>query len=237
MAEPSNFLWENRSESVIANYMKNIRNVIFDLGGVVMNFDFEGAGKMFKKLGITSAGGVADISQLSSYKKEVAKFINDFINGFINAEELAALLLPYCAKGVEVSHIRQGLKTLSGNLPAPRLEMLVKLRKAGYKVFLLSNINEEMWQQTVALISEQGYTVAECFDATFLSYSMHVAKPAPMIFSRMIAETAIDPAESLYFDDLAENIEAGSAAGLHSVLVKSNELENCESYKNITNAL
>ncbi len=217
--------------------MKNIRNVIFDLGGVVMNFDFEGAGKMFKQLGITSAGGGADISQLSSYKKEIAKLINDFINGFVNAGELAAQLLPYCAKGVEVSHIMQGLKTLSGSLPASRLEMLVKLRKAGYRVFLLSNINEEMWQQTVALIGEQGYTVAECFDATFLSYSMHVAKPAPVIFSRMIAETAIDPAESLYFDDLAENIEAGRTAGLYGVLVKSNELESCESYKELINAL
>lgn len=201
--------------------MNNIKNIVFDMGGVLFNFDFEGANRIFAQLGINLHS--------DPRRGEVLIILNDYINGFLTEEEFAHLLLNYCHRGVTVEAILARLQCFSGNLPAGRLQTLVELRKT-YRIFLLSNINERMWRWTLDLMASGGYTPSECFDAVFLSYEMQLAKPDPRIYQRMITETGIVPQETLYFDDLKENIEAGAALGLQSHIVKANALETCEAY-------
>lgn len=62
------------------------------------------------------------------------------------------------------------LEELCGNLPVERLEALVKLRKQ-YKVYLLSNINDTLWQKSVSLMKQLGYSTDELFDEVFLSHT------------------------------------------------------------------
>ena len=55
---------------------------------------------------------------------------------------------------------------------------------------------------------------------------MQMAKPDERIFAALLEETGANPADTIYFDDTAENIEAGKRMGLTSVLVPMNRLED-----------
>ena len=214
--------------------MEHIKNIVFDLGGVLMDFDFAGAAIKFQKLGLPVT--LPDTSTQSCPKntanKEADKLINAYINGFINEDQFADLLLPHCKEGVTHRDITDTLFSLDGSFPSSRIEALIKLRKH-YNVILLSNINHHMWQRTIEMLARQGNKVSECFDRTFLSYEMQMAKPSDEIYNSMISQTHIEPSESLYFDDLPENIEAGTKAGMISCLVKSNHLEQCDFFNEL----
>lgn len=214
--------------------MNHIKNIVFDLGGVLMNFDFAGAAIKFQELGIPVS--LPDTTTQSSPRtpasKEADILINAYINGFINEDQFADILLPHCKKGITHRDITDTLFSLDGSFPSSRIEALAKLRTR-YKVILLSNINSNMWQRTIEMLNQQGKKVSDCFDHTFLSYEMQMAKPSADIYNSMISQTGINPHESLYFDDLPENIEAGTRVGLISCLVKSNYLEQCDTFNKL----
>ena len=85
------------------------------------------------------------------------------------------------------------------------------------------------------MLQRQGYKPQDCFDDTFLSFEMLMAKPSPDIFVQMISKTGLNPQETIYFDDLVENTEAGAALGLQAQLVESNRLEDCQAYTTLLN--
>jgi glucose-1-phosphatase len=213
------------------NTISNIKNIVFDLGGVLMNFDFKGAAEKFRRLGLPVSMPDAVNSQYhdAAARSKADEAINTYINGFISEDQFAALLLPHCKQGVTLQDITATLLSLDGEFPPRRAEAIQSLRKSR-KVYLLSNINSHMWQRTLDMLEQQGLKPEDLFDGIFLSFQMCMAKPSPDIYQRMIAQTGIVPQETAYFDDLAENIAAGTAAGLRSHLVDSNKLEDCPAY-------
>ena len=141
-------------------------------------------------------------------------------------------MLSLCRKGTTTEDIEKVLEELCGNLPVERLEALVKLRKR-YKVYLLSNINDTLWQKSVSQMNQLGYSTDELFDEVFLSYAMRKEKPSVEIYEEMTQQTGLNPATTLYFDDRAENAEAGRNFGFQSVLVKTNHLEEHQEWQEI----
>ena len=71
------------------------------------------------------------------------------------------------------------------------------------------------------------------FDEVFLSYAMRKEKPSVEIYEEMTKQTGLNPATTLYFDDRAENAEAGRNFGFQSVLVKTNHLEEHQEWQEI----
>ena len=108
----------------------------------------------------------------------------------------------------------------------------MKLRKQ-YKVYLLSNINDTLWQKSVCLMKHLGYSTDELFDEVFLSYAIRKEKPSIEIYEEMTQQTGLNPATTLYFDDRSENAEAGKRFGFQSVLVKTNHLEEHQEWQEI----
>lgn len=211
---------------------KNIKNIVFDLGGVLMNFDFEGAATMFQKMGLAPTGADKTNAQLGEYSSKVAELINNFINGFVDTKQFATMLQPHCKVNLSVDDIAHQLESLDGDIPHSRLAMLKRLRET-HKVILLSNINPPMWEKTLAIFKREGFDCTDCFDEVFLSYELKMAKPDPAIYRKMIDDCGIAAQETIYFDDLPENIEAGTKAGLFSSLVKPNRLEQNTDFINL----
>lgn len=211
--------------------METIRNIVFDLGGVLMNFDFRGAVEKFSQLGLPLSvpDPSAPIQPTDSVTQKTYQMINTYINGFIDEDQFADILLPYCAKSITHTDIKHTLLSLDGEFPASRIDALLKLHR-NYNIYLLSNINHHMWQRTLKMLADHNATPSDCFDTTFLSYELHMAKPTPDIYRLMIDQTHIIPNETIYFDDLSENIEVGQHFGLQSVLVESNNIEQCPDY-------
>lgn len=202
-----------------------MKNIIFDLAGVLLNLDLEEDTRALLYVGLPTFDECLR-------RPEIAGPACDYLNGIIDEKTFLPLIRPYCKPEATDEEIIWSMNAVLADLPLSRMQRLVELRKH-YRVFLLSNLNEKDWFYTQSLIHEAGYQVEDLFERTFISYQMKLAKPDPQIFEEVIKETGIDPAETLYLDDTHSNIEAGMKAGLHSILVPMNKIEKLEEYINL----
>ena len=205
--------------------MKQIETLVFDYGGVIVNIDDASVVKAMRSLGVTAFKRLIHV-------RKIKRLMHQYINGLVAEAETLQEMLSLCRKGTATEDIEKVLEELCGNLPVERLEALVKLRKR-YKVYLLSNINDTLWQKSVSQMNQLGYSTDELFDEVFLSYAMRKEKPSVEIYEEMTQQTGLNPATTLYFDDRAENAEAGKRFDFQSVLVKTNHLEEHQEWQEI----
>lgn len=197
--------------------LENIDALVFDLGGVVMNLDFVRSRQAFADLGLPEFYK-ADPNE-TFYKVTMA-----FLNGLTTDEEFYQAIKSYCREGITLGEILSRMNDALDEIPLSRLQRLAAWRKR-YKVYLLSNLNEMAWIASLQMFRDKGFEPEDCFDKLFLSFEMKLAKPDARIYRQLIDETGINPSRTLYFDDLAENIEGAKACGLQSYRVTPNNIE------------
>lgn len=202
-----------------------IRNLVFDYGGVVVNVHAAMVRRAFMDL------RVPRWKQLLYYHR-IKRLKNDYIDGVRPTEEVLDEIHRLCGRSVTRDQLTKVLGLLAGDLPPERLRRIIELERK-YQVYVLSNINAPLWQTCVQQLEILGLDVSDCFDGTFLSFEMGVAKPDEEIYRQMIAQTGMDPAETLYFDDRKDNIATGLRLGFQAHLVQSNHLEWCPAYANL----
>jgi len=195
-----------------------IKNIIFDLAGVIMNLNLERDTKAL------NAAGLPDfIGCLAN--KAIRVPCLAYLNGLIPKTEFITAIRPQCKPDVTDQEIDWAMNAVLDDIPLSRLKMLVDLRQK-YKVYLLSNIYDDAWNHAVREIESKGYKLDQCFDELFLSHIMQLAKPDHRIFQAVIDATGLRPEETIYYDDTRENIEAARRMGFISVLVPMNKLED-----------
>lgn len=102
-------------------------------------------------------------------------------------------------------------------IPDEKKKRLLQLKKAGYRLFLLSNTIDIHWDYCVEhLFLYQNHGVEDYFEHCFLSQRMHLAKPDAHIYEEVIRQATIHPDETLFIDDLKENCEAAEKLGIHT---------------------
>ena len=196
-----------------------IKNIIFDLAGVVMNLDLE------RDTAALVAAGLPDYA--TCLRNPVLKAVLDgYLNGLTTEDEFLTGIRPFCRQNATREEIMWAMNAVLGPVPLERIQRICALKKR-YRVYLLSNIYEDAWMHAVREIESKGYALSDLFHQLFLSYEMKLAKPDPRIFRELFRATGIVPEETIYFDDTRENIEIGKALGLHAVLVPMNQLESC----------
>lgn len=149
--------------------MKQIETLVFDYGGVIVNIDDASVVKAMESLGVTAFKRLIHVHKIK-------RLIHQYINGLVAEAETLKEMMSLCRKGTSTEDIEKVLEELCGNLPVERLEALVKLRKR-YNVYLLSNINDTLWQKSVSQMNQLGYSTDELFDEVFLSYAMRKENP------------------------------------------------------------
>lgn len=205
--------------------MKIINNIIFDLGGVVVDLDISSSIKAFAQLGITPQGITLEELSRGDIPKnwEMREMMHAMDVGKMSATEFVNLMLKAAKPGTTAQDIVEAFNCII-RLPRHRLEWLKRLRK-NHRVFLLSNIGELHWAETCRLAHSLGIDIEECFDEVFLSYQLRMVKPDPRIFEHLIEATGIVPEETLYIDDLPDNIRAGQDFGLQVHKIDCNTLD------------
>ena len=112
--------------------MSGIKNVIFDLGGVILNLNYQATTDAFEKL------GVKNFENLYNQKKQTELF-NNFEKGLISTEKFISNLQKTTA--LNKKQITNAWNAMLLELPKERLEFIQSL-KSNYNTFLLSNTNE-----------------------------------------------------------------------------------------------
>ena len=202
-----------------------IRNILFDLAGVLLNLNIERDTEALLSVGLPDFDGCIE-------RREIAKPISRYLYGLIDKPTFLKAIRPFCFPEATDAEILASMDAVLDDIPPSRLATLVELRKR-YKVYLLSNLYDTAWDYTQDQIRKAGYTVEQCFDQVFLSYEMQLAKPDPQIYKEVMKATGIKPEETLYFDDSRDNIESARQLGFQACLVPMNKLESCKAFQQL----
>lgn len=191
---------------------------IFDLGGVLVDIDIPGTFRKFEHM-IRPEVAARGIRELSA---DIIRVSDDYQRGDITTDQFLSYVQSLCHDGITKDQLLTWWNDMLLGLPQERMDKLAELKAAGHQVFLLSNINDAHWEYCKQVYF-QGQDMSRYFTRLFLSYEMHMIKPDACIYEEVIRQTGINPAETVYFDDLPENIAAGKAAGLQAVQVLGNQ--------------
>lgn len=194
-----------------------IRNLVFDFGGVIADFEFSQALAAFERIGLKNP-----TEYLDSYHQR--GFFMELESGRIGADEFVRRLSECAGREVSYAEAREAWLGFFLLPVAPeRLAALEELRR-DYRLFVLSNTNPFVmdWARS-AEFSPAGKPLDAYFDKLFLSYEMKCMKPDRRIFDRMAAEAPLVPAETLFIDDSPTNAAAGTALGYRTLCPRSND--------------
>lgn len=191
-----------------------IKNLLFDLGGVIMDIERQRCVDAFTALGLADADSYfGDYAQTGIFMQ-----IED---GSINTDAFHAALHAVLPPDVTDYQIDRAFQKFLIGIPRHRLEALRQLRCRGYNIYLLSNTNPIMWRGKIAAeFAQEGLRLQDYFDGTVTSFEAHCAKPDPAIFNYAADILGINPAETLFLDDSQTNIEAARALGFEAAWIR-----------------
>lgn len=190
----------------------NIKNLVFDLGGVIMDLNRERCVEALEALGMKDAE-----SMLGLYK-QTGPFL-ELEEGKLSPEKFREEMRKKIDGKVSDEQLDNALNKFLVGIPLERLRSLKKLRES-YKVFMLSNTNPIMFDSKIKeCFSIDGYEVNDYFDGICLSYKAKYSKPDPGIYIYMIDKFGIKPQETLFFDDSRKNLDAAEKIGFKTYLV------------------
>ena len=187
--------------------MQQIRNVIFDLGGVLVDLDIDRCTAAFRLLGMNR---VADL--INPYYP--AEMIGRLERGDISFHEACDEMRRLDNRpDVTDAEIAGAYGAFLVDVPVAKLRQIARLREAGIRTYVLSNNNPASMEVIRGQFTADGRTMEEYFDKIYLSYELRELKPSEAIFRKVIADSGIVPGETLFIDDGQKNIDAAQALG------------------------
>lgn len=184
------------------------KNLIFDLGGVLFDINYQEPGKRFLALGMQ---GLKDMF----FNSDSNNPFHSYERGQISSEEFADHLLRFAPQQVRKEQIQEAWNSILTELPLQRIQMLGTL-KQNHRLFLFSNIND--WHlQAYRTQLPVPYTEFEShFEAVYYSCEIGHRKPDPQGFQHILNQNNLQPEETVFIDDLKENAEGAARVGIQA---------------------
>lgn len=195
---------------------KGIKNLLIDLGGVLVNLDRQRCMDNFKQLGLTEVEKRLDIQQLDGILLQHEK-------GLVSSAEFREEMRKMIGKPVSDEQIDAAWNSLLVEIPSYKLDLLLELRSK-YVVYLLSNTNEIHWNYACKdLFPYRTFRVEDYFEKVYLSFELHQIKPNLDIFQSVIEDAGIEPHETLFIDDSSMNCKAAEELGIVTYTAQAGE--------------
>lgn len=196
--------------------VSTIKNIIFDLGGVILDLSVDHTLESFTRLS-------------NIPKSEVqTKFINSpgfnaYEKGLMTDAEFRQFVRDLYAVKADDHQIDECWNAMLRGIPKIKLELLDMLKET-YNVFLLSNTNEIHLSYINTRLLPDGGTLDRYFHKSYYSHRMLLRKPEPEIFEHVLEENFLIPEETLFLDDNLQNVEAARGVGIKCVHVTTPDL-------------
>lgn len=199
--------------------MLDRKNIIFDLGGVLLDIVPEATLDALRNLGV----GEHLLTDGLNVRNELLQGLEC---GSVSPEEMyctvAELMGVVCSPAVR-ERIKAAWCAMLGEAAIEKFRYLRDLRKRGYKVFLLSNTNAVHWEvieERLKALEER--PIEDYFDGVYLSFKMHACKPEIAIFEQLLATEGINADDCLFLDDSRDNCAAASSLGIAAHVMERN---------------
>lgn len=177
------------------------KTIIFDLGGVLVDFSHE---KMFEQVAMLTGIPPHDVYELLFEERTGLQYER----GLITTEEISALIQKKATLSFEMPQLIEAASTIFTS--KEEMELLVKkLKNQGYRLIVLSNT----FQPHIEYLSKN-FTILPYFDHHIYSYEVGYAKPEPKIYEIALKKAECDPTECFFIDDKIENIRPAEIMGI-----------------------
>lgn len=193
-----------------------IKNLIFDLGGVIMDLDFSKTHQAFANF-----AGVP-VESLKG-KIHTAGFFNEYEKGLITDSEFRNHMRSFLNYPLaQDQEIDLAWNAMLLTITRERYDLLKSL-KSKYKTFLLSNTNNIHLNAVNEIVFKTSgeRTLDPFFHKAYFSHLMKMRKPNPEIFTQVLAENNLVATETLFMDDILENIEGAKSVGIQTIHISS----------------
>jgi FMN phosphatase YigB (HAD superfamily) len=188
--------------------MAIIKNIIFDLGGVLLNIDYNRTSLAFKKLGIEN------FDELFSQFKANDLF-EKLETGVISEEDFYQSILEYAKIPLTINEIKTAWNAMLLDFRIDSLNFLETLI-GKYNLFLLSNTNSIHHKAFKEILNKEvgKHTLDGYFIKSYYSHIMKMRKPYLETYRFVLNDSNLIAGETLFIDDSINNIEAAKEVGI-----------------------
>lgn len=187
-----------------------IANIIFDLGGVILNLSTSNTVEEFAKLANTSA------QEVSARLMEARQF-HEYEKGRLTDADFRDSVRQLLKINATDSQIDLCWNAMLLDIPANRLALLQKLRRK-YRLFLLSNTNEIHLTRFSQILQEtaNGNDFDHYFEVAYYSHRLKMRKPDREIYEFVLSQNNLEAAATIFLDDNLANLEGARMCGIQT---------------------
>ena len=200
----------------IGDMLQGIKNIIFDLGGVIYAVDYH------KTIGAFEALGIEDFESVYA-KAGQSDLFDDLEVGKISKAA-------FCDKIIQLAGTQMGKDEITNAWNAMLLDFMpdalesLKRLNGRYRIFLLSNTNEIHIQEIANRVGDAAFKdFCALFEKVYLSHEMGLRKPHPELFTHIVKEQELNSTETLFIDDSIQHVQGALKAGLKAHHLKDGE--------------
>ena len=194
-----------------------VKNIIFDLGGVLINLNYQLTRKAFEDL------GVEDFDAFYTQHKANPLFENLEVGAI---EPVAFYEALREATGLTLSNdqLETAWNAMLLDFPAERLQWLDQIKNK-YNIYLFSNTNAIHYKAFTSIYAQTAPLIGlntdfnHFFKTAYYSHTLGQRKPELAAFEAVIQDAKLDPAQTLFIDDTISNIEGAQKAGLQTIFL------------------
>jgi len=200
----------------------NIKNIVFDLGGVILNIDYHLTIDAFKRLGFEN------FDTIFTQAKQTGIF-DKLDKGQITPKEFRDGVRELAGKPFTDEQIDNAWNAMLLDFPIDRLKLLEQVH-GQYRTFLLSNTNQihiDVYNQ----ILQNTFGVKDLshfFEKEYYSHRIHMRKPDAEIFKFILNQNGLTAEETLFIDDTEQHIVGARKMGINAYHLKLKQGESIE---------
>ncbi|UKN00086.1 HAD family phosphatase [Paracrocinitomix mangrovi] len=193
--------------------------IIFDLGGVILNLDYNLTINAFKKL------GGSNFEQLYSQAQQ-DKIFDQYETGKISSQQFIDYLRQFLPSNTSDQTIRDAWNIMLLDLPEQRIQLLKNLSKK-HQIFLFSNTNDIHYKAFTSSLADQygdPNLLDQLFIQTYFSHMVGERKPDAAAFNTVINDHQLNPSTTLFIDDSIQHIEGAKSIGIHAYHLQNEDI-------------
>ena len=197
--------------------MAVIKNIIFDLGGVLLNIDFSKTSRAFRELGVQNFDDF--------YSKESAnQLFEQLETGHLSNIDFYSYMLQHCAAGTTKEQVQTAWNAILLDFRHESIRFLSSLQSQ-FRIYLLSNTNSIHHHAFTTDFRQvfNGAVFDSLFTKAYYSHQIGLRKPYASVYEFVLRDAGIAGAETLFIDDAAVNTRGAQQAGLHTKLLEQGE--------------
>lgn len=196
-----------------------IRNIIFDLGGVLLNIDYHASIRAFKAL------GVSDFDKFFTQAAQVHLF-DHLDRGQISPQDFRHSLRELSGLALQDEQIDDAWNAMLLDMPPGRIRLLEGVRQQ-YNIFLLSNTNAIHYPRYMQYMHETfGYeSLEQIFSKQYLSHEIGLRKPDAEAYELILKENGLQAQETLFIDDTLGHVQGAASVGINALWLNLEEME------------